>query len=96
VVREFDTFSCFPVDDDYFGGFQAFPQGSEGPLDEVVLRPETLYAGIDFGVMAIAMGHDPGGVAGGAVIGTHSCFWGTARFDVVLDKLSLFRRKVRA
>jgi len=89
VVREFATFPCFPVDDDPVSRLQALTQSLEGSLEEVVLRPEALYKGDNLRVMAVAMGHDPGGVASGAVIGAHGSFWGTACFDVVLNKLSL-------
>ena len=94
MVREFATLPCFPVDDDYFGGFQAFPQGSDGALEEVVLRPEAIYIGDDFRVVAIAMGNDTSGVARGAVVGMHGSFWGAAGLDIVLDKCSLFRGKL--
>jgi len=92
VVREFATFPCFPVDDDPVSRLQALTQSLEGSLEEVVLRPKGFYVGNDFRVVAIAMGHDPGGVASGAVIGAHGSFRGAARFDVVLDKCSLLRR----
>ena len=95
MVREFATFPCFPVDDDPVSRLQALTQSLEGSLEEVVLRPKGFYVGNDFGVMAIAMGHDPGGVASGAVIGAHGSFWGTACFDVVLDKCSLFGGEVK-
>jgi len=93
VVREFATFSCLLVDN---SRFQALGESLDGALEEVVLRPETLYTGDDLWVVAVAMGHDPGGVASGAVIGAHSGFRSTAGLDVVLDKFSLFRSKVRA
>jgi len=93
VVREFATFPCLLVDK---CRFQALSESLDGSLEEVVPTPETLYTGDNLRVMSIAMGHDPGGVASGAVIGSHGSFWGTTGLDVVLDKLSLFRRKVRA
>jgi len=95
VVREFATLSCFPVDNDRLSCFQALGESLDGSLEEVVLRPETLYAGIDFGVMAIAVGDDPGGVARGAVIGAHGSFRGAAGLNVVLDKCSLLGGEVK-
>ena len=95
MVRYFDSFSCFPVGDDYFGSLQTFPQGSDGSLDEVVLSPKGFYVGNDFGFMSIAMGDDPGGVARGAGVGHHGRFWSAAaRLDVVLDKVPLFGSEV--
>ncbi len=94
MVREFATLSCFPVDNDRLSCFQALGESLDGSLEEVVLRPETLYKRDNLWVMAIAMGHDPGGVARGAVVGPHGGFRGAARFDVVLDKIPLFGREV--
>ncbi len=95
MVREFATFPCFPVDDDPVSRLQALTQSLEGSLEEVVLRPEALYEGDNLWVVAIAMGHDPGGVASGAVIGSHGSVRGAARFDVVLDKCSLLGSEVK-
>jgi len=90
MVREFATFSCLLVDN---SRFQTLGESLDGSLEEVVLRPETLYTGDNLWVVAVAMGHDPGGVARGAVIGPHGGFRAAAaRFDVVLDKCSLLGR----
>ncbi len=95
MVREFATFPCFPVDDDPLSRLQALTQSLDGSLDKVVLRPETLYAGDNLRVMAIAVGDDPSRVARGAVVGTHSSFRAAAAcFDVVLDKVPLFGREL--
>ena len=92
MVREFATFPCLLVDN---SRFQALGESLDGALEEVVLRPETLYTGDNLRVMSIAMGHDPGGVASGAVIGPHGSFRGAAGLNVVLDKCSLLGGEVK-
>ncbi len=94
MVREFDTFSCSLVCGDYFGSSQAFPQGSGGLLQQVVIRREAIYEGDNLWFTQIAMGDDPGGVARGAVVGPHGSSWGAAGLNVVLDKCSLLRREL--
>jgi len=87
VVGYFHSFSRSPVCDDYFGSSQAFPL-----LQQIVAGPEAIYEGDNLWFTQIAMGHDPGGVARGAVVGHHGGFWAAAaRFDVVLDECLLFR-----
>ena len=96
MVRYFNSFSRFPVGDDYLGSSQAFPQSLGSLLQQIVARPEALYEGDNLRVVAIAMGNDAGGVARGAVIGAHSGFRGTTRFNVGIGKFPLFRGEVKA
>ena len=95
MVREFHYFPCFPVGDRLVG-FEALGKGLDGSLHEIVLSPEGVSVGHDFGVVEVAMGDDPSRGPRRAIVGHHGSFRGIAvGLDVVEDEVSLFGSEVR-
>ena len=95
MVREFHYFPCFPVGDRLVG-FETLGKSSDGAFHEVVLSPEGVSVGHDFGVVEIAKGDNPSRGPGRAVVGHHGSFRGIAiGLDVVEDEVSLCGSEVR-